>query len=106
MTTSAPRSLAWALLCIAASFASCSSSSRRTLIQVSPSDASLYINGKRVGNGDKLPYLLSFDDAERVYVQATRSGFVPETKVYTQAEIDSINETVQVLKITLRERTR
>jgi hypothetical protein len=82
----------------------CGSTSYRTVVQVNPADASLYINGKRVGTGDQRPYLLSFEEYDRVYVQATKRGFVPETQVYTADGIADILDTTGILKITLSER--
>ena len=91
-------------MCAVAMLTACASSGYRTVVGVNPADASLYINGKRVGTGDQRPYVLSFDQHDRVYVQATKDGFVPETQVYTAEQIADILATTGILKITLAQR--
>jgi hypothetical protein len=82
----------------------CAGTSYRTVVQVNPADASLYINGKRVGTGDPRPYDLSFDKYDHVYIQATKRGFVPETYIYDSKGVADVLDTTEVIKITLSER--
>jgi hypothetical protein len=82
----------------------CAGSSYRTVVRVDPPDASLFINGKRVGTGDPRPYDLPFGEYERVFIQATKRGFEPQTLVYTAKDVEDILDTTEVVKITLPER--
>jgi hypothetical protein len=81
----------------------CGSAGYLTVMQVDPPSAALYINGKRVGTGDKRPYTLSFGQYDRVFIQATQRGFVPANLVYTEQQVADILATTEVLKITLPE---
>ncbi|MGE3173418.1 MAG: hypothetical protein AB7O97_12405 [Planctomycetota bacterium] len=81
----------------------CGTAGYLTVIEVDPPSAALYINGQRVGNGDRQAYTLSFDRQDRIYLQATARGFEPDLRVYGEMELANQLDTVGAIKITLKE---
>ena len=85
-------------------FASCGSTGHVVTISVNPPESSLYINGKRVGTGDRFPHTLEFGDNQRIYVQATARDFNPEFRWVTVADINRLNDRNLPLSMTLSPR--
>lgn len=80
----------------------CASSTHKMEIRVSPPEASLYINGDRVGQGSRRVYDLDFGEHPRVYLQATAPGYQPSFEWKTEQEIVDLTDRNRELTITLR----
>jgi hypothetical protein len=74
------------------------------VLTVNPPDASVYINGERVGQGSSRPQTFSFADCTRIYVQATHPDYQPETEWFTIEKMDNMVATNTDVKLTLRSR--
>jgi hypothetical protein len=84
--------------------AACGSSSYVRVVSVNPPDASVYINGERVGQGSSRPYTFDFTDCERIYVQATHPDYNPEIEWYDRARIEQMIAANLPVALTLRPR--
>ncbi len=84
--------------------AACGSSSYVRVLSVNPPDASVYINGVRVGPGNSRPQTFSFADYQRIYVQATHPEYLPETEWFTIEKMEQMVATNTDVKLTLRPR--
>jgi hypothetical protein len=82
----------------------CGSASHKMVIQVNPPEASVYINGQRVGQGERRPHDLSFDRQERVYVQATAPGYEPQIEWFDLQKVEDMIDRNLDLAMTLRQR--
>lgn len=71
------------LLCLPA----CSSTSFKVPIQVDPPTARVYINGTRVGQGDRFVYDVDFGADQRVCIQAAAKGYEPRTLLLTRQQL-------------------
>ncbi|MBL8724203.1 MAG: hypothetical protein JNK49_09160 [Planctomycetes bacterium] len=74
----------------------CGTTTYRLPIQVEPPTAHVYINGKKVGQGDRFVHQVDFSQAERVCIQAAAKGYEPRMVVLTRdelkAQIDSVGD--------------
>lgn len=78
-----------ALLCLPA----CGTTTYNLPMQVDPPTASVYINGKRVGQGDRFVYEVDFSGGERICIQAAAKGYEPRMLLLTQKQLkDQINK--------------
>ena len=68
----------------------CGSSTYRMVVSADPPEASVYINGQRVGTGDKRPHDLDFGKQERICVQAVGPGWEPGFEWYTRPQIEEM----------------
>lgn len=84
--------------------AACGSSSYVRVLSVNPPDASVYINGERVGQGSSRPQRFDFTSHSRIYVQATHPDYVPEIEWFTVEKIEQMISTNTDVKLTLRPR--
>ena len=84
--------------------AACGSSSYVRLLSVNPPDASVYINGEHVGQGNRRPYTFSFTNCSRIYVQATHPDYQPQTEWFTQEKMEQMVATDTPVALTLRQR--
>jgi hypothetical protein len=86
----------------------CGSSNYQMFVSVSPPEATVFINGEKVGHGDKHLYDLSFNDCGRIVIQATAPRFQPnEYKLYmfSREQLDAMRgKNVDEIHITLRDR--
>jgi hypothetical protein len=83
--------------------AACSSAPVRVL-SVNPPDASVYLNGERIGKGDSRPQVFDFSQHGRICLQATHPDYLPEIEWFTPAKIEQMIATDTDVKITLRPR--
>jgi|LakMenE01Jun11ns_1017448.scaffolds.fasta_scaffold8047005_1 hypothetical protein len=74
------------------------------VVSVNPPDASLYINGVKVGNGDRRPRDFDFTDVGRVCIQAVHPEFKPKVEWYSEVEMRKLVNTNTDLKMTLSPR--
>jgi hypothetical protein len=84
--------------------AACGSASYTRVVSVNPPDATVYINGERVGQGSARPCKFDFSSVERIYVQATHPEYQPEMEVYDLARIEEMIAENLPVKLTLRAR--
>jgi hypothetical protein len=84
--------------------ASCGSSGYSRLVSVNPADASVYVNGERIGQGSSRPFTFDFSQCERIYVQATHPDYQPEFEWFTLEKIQQMIQTNTEVKLTLRSR--
>ena len=89
------------LLCLAAG---CSSSTYMHTLAVSPPDASVYVNGVRVGQGSSRPVEFDFANSPRVCVQATHPDYQPEMEWFTLQKLKHMMSTNTPVTLTLRPR--
>ena len=82
----------------------CGSSGYSRVVSVNPADASVYINGERVGQGSSRPYVFDFSECDRICVQATHPDYNPETEWYDQARLQEMVNANLPVAITLRAR--
>lgn len=82
----------------------CNSSSFVRVVSVNPPEASLYINGEKVGNGNSRPRTFDFKQTQRIYVQATHPDYTPEIEWFDLEKIQQMIDTNTDVKITLRAR--
>lgn len=105
MATHSPaRFVRFAILLPLAALAACNSSGYVRVVSVNPPDATVYINGERVGQGSSRPYTFDFAEVERIYVQATHPEYQPEVEVFDRARIEQMIATNLDVKLTLRPR--
>jgi hypothetical protein len=83
--------------------AGCSTTPVRVL-SVNPPDASVYLNGERIGQGSSRPQKFDFSQHGRIYVQATHPDYLPEIEWFTPEKIEQMIATNTDVKITLRPR--
>lgn len=76
-----------ALLAPVLCLAGCGSSTLMHTLAVNPPDASVYVNGVRVGQGSSRPVEFDFSDCTRVCIQATHPDYKPEMEWVTEKEI-------------------
>lgn len=101
MTRTALRSLVLApALCLAG----CGSSTYMHTLSVNPPDASVYVNGVRVGQGSSRPVEFDFTESPRVCVQATHPDYIPEMEWFTLAKLKHMMSTNTPVTLTLRQR--
>ena len=84
--------------------AACGSSSYVRVVSVNPPDATVYINGERVGQGSARPCTFDFSKRARIYVQATHPDYQPAEEVFDQARIQQMIASDLPVKLTLRPR--
>lgn len=84
--------------------AACGSSAYVRVVSVNPPDASVYINGERVGQGSSRPYTFDFGSCDRIYVQATHPDYNPELEWYDRARIEQMIDANLPVTLTLRPR--
>jgi hypothetical protein len=82
----------------------CGGSGYSRVVSVNPADASVYINGERVGQGSSRPYVFDFSECERICVQATHQDYNPETEWFDEARIQAMIDSNLPVAITLRPR--
>jgi uncharacterized protein YcfL len=82
----------------------CSSSSFVRVVSVNPPDASVYINGQRVGAGNSRPQTFDFKRNQRIYVQATHPDYQPEIEWFDRDKLEQMVDSNTEVKITLRPR--
>ncbi|MBZ0153933.1 MAG: PEGA domain-containing protein [Planctomycetes bacterium] len=87
-----------------AMLAACAGSSYSRLVSVNPPDASVYINGVKVGKGDKRPQTFDFSQVGRIYVQATHPDYQPETEWFTLEKIEQMIADDVPVRMTLTSR--
>ncbi len=92
--------LAFAALCLAA----CGSSGYVRVLSVNPPDASVYVNGERIGQGSSRPYTFDFGQNKRIYIQATHPDYQPEIEWFTVEKVQQMIATNTDVKLTLRPR--
>jgi hypothetical protein len=73
-------------------------------VSVNPADASVYINGDRIGQGSPRPYSFDFRDCSRIYVQAVHPDYMPEFEWFTLEKIQEMIRTGTEVRLQLRPR--
>ncbi|MFN9275234.1 MAG: hypothetical protein ACK53T_07005 [Planctomycetota bacterium] len=99
-----PNRLPVLVLLAALHAAACTSTSYQRVVSVNPPDASLYINGVKVGKGDRRPREFDFAMVGRVCIQAVHPNYKPEVEWLTEADMRNLVDTNTDLKITLSPR--
>ena len=84
MISSLPKRIA--TLAALALLTACSSMTEVGIV-AQPKTASIYINGEKVGSGQRL-YSLNFDEHPRAVVQVTAYGYRPKTEIWTAETLD------------------
>ena len=98
-------SLHKAALCVALlGLAACGATSHTLVVSINPPEASLYINGEKVGNGDKRPRTFSFEKEKRYYLQAVHPDFKPMLEIHDEASLRRLVNANLPLKMTLSSR--
>jgi hypothetical protein len=103
-STLPPRLLRFASLLACAGLAACGGAGYVRVLSVNPPDASVYINGERVGQGSSRPYTFDFSQTPRVYVQATHPDYQPEIEWFDVPRMEQMIASNLDVKITLRPR--
>lgn len=98
------RSCCYPFLVLLMLLAACGTSAPKILVQVSPPQASVYVNGKKMGQSREGLYAMDFSNSERVYVQVTAPRFTPLIKWYTRQDIDDMLAINHRIILDLRER--
>lgn len=93
-----------AILLPLSALAACGGSSYVRVVTINPPDASVYVNGEKVGQGSSRPHTFSFGDSTRIYVQAVHPDYQPETEWYTLEKMEQMVATNTDVKLTLRPR--
>lgn len=102
-----PRPLLFALACVALAAAGCGSSAYRLVIQVSPPEASVFVNGKRLATGtSRLVHDFSFDSYGRAFVQVTAPNYEPSLDVLTEEDVRRLYDQELPYSKALRQRIR
>jgi hypothetical protein len=99
-----PRTLRLTSLLACAGLTACGGSGYVRVLSVNPPDASVYINGERVGQGSSRPYTFTFGQTERMYVQATHPDYQPEIEWFDVPRMEQMIASNLDIKITLRPR--
>ena len=84
--------------------AACSSSSYSRVVSINPPEASLYIDGERVGTGDKRVQKFSFKKVKRHYLQAVHPDFNLEEMIITEAKLREMIKNNVDIRLTLMNR--
>jgi len=82
----------------------CGSSTLSQAFTVSPSDASLYMNGEQVRKGTNLPLEFDFSNCDRVLIQAVSPGYESSELYLTERDIARLARGNEKLRIDLRQR--
>lgn len=98
------RSLRSASVLACAGLCACGGASYVRVLSVNPPDASVYINGERVGQGSSRPYTFDFRETPRIYVQATHPDYQPEIEWFDVPRMEQMIAANLDIKITLRPR--
>jgi len=98
------RFLKTALLASLLGLAACGSTSNSIIVSVNPPEASLYIDGKKVGEGDKRERTFSFANAKRHYIQAVHPDFIPKLEIVDAKTIAGLKKNNLPLKMTMKAR--
>jgi hypothetical protein len=91
-------------LVAATSLAGCSSSTYMHMLSVNPPDASVYVNGIRVGQGNSRPVEFDFTECPRISVQATHPDYQPEMEWFTLQKLKHMMGNNTPVTLTLRPR--
>lgn len=84
--------------------AACGSSTLSQSFTVSPSDASLYMNGEQVRKGTNLPLEFDFSQCERILIQAVSPGYEVTELYFTPRDIARLQGANEKLRIVFRQR--
>ncbi len=92
------------LFAVPLALTACSSSSFVRVVSVNPPDASVYINGERVGQGSSRPQTFDFSQCDEIFVQATHPDYQPELERFTLQKMKNMMATNTEVRLTLRPR--
>lgn len=98
------RFVRFAILLPAVALAACGGAGYVRVVSVNPPDATVYINGERVGQGSARPFTFDFTNCERIYVQATHPEYQPECEVFDRTRLEQMIASNLDIKLTLRQR--
>lgn len=102
--TTSNRLLRSAILLPAVALAACGGARYVRTVSVNPPDATVYVNGEKIGQGSSRPYTFDFSGTERIWVQATHPDYLPEMEVFTVTDIQQRVDSNLDVKLTLRPR--
>jgi hypothetical protein len=78
-------------------FAAACSANYTRVVRANPAEATVFINGEKVGTGASRPHKFDFSSCERIFVQATHPDYLPMTEEFTEAKIlDMIASNIDV----------
>ena len=98
------RTLTTALLASLLGLTACGSSGYQRVVSINPPEASLYINGEKVGNGDKRERSFSFATQKRHYIQAVHPDFVPKLEIVDEKTLEGLVKNNLQFKMTMKAR--
>ncbi|MFN3241657.1 MAG: hypothetical protein ACE37K_09115 [Planctomycetota bacterium] len=98
------RILKTALLASLLGLTACGSSGYSRVVSINPPEANLYINGVKVGNGDKRERQFSFEQQKRYYIQAVHPDFIPKLEIVDEKMIRGLVKNNLPLKMTMKAR--
>ena len=93
-----------AVLFAALSLTACGSSTYTRAISVTPPEATVYINGREWGGGNRRPYDFDFSKHSRTFIQATCKDYEPKIEEFDEKKIRGMIATNSDVIITLRAR--
>jgi hypothetical protein len=71
-------------------FAGACSSTYTRVIRANPAEATVFINGEKVGTGASRPHKFDFSSCQRIFVQATHPDYLPMTEEFDEAKIQAM----------------
>jgi len=104
VSTTPTRLVRSAILLPAVVLAACGGAGYVRTVSVNPPDATVYVNGEKIGQGSSRPYTFDFSNVDRIWVQATHPDYQPEMEVFTLADIQQRIDSNLDVKPTLRPR--
>lgn len=102
--TTSHRLLRSAILLPVLALTACGGAGYVRTVSVNPPDATVYVNGEKIGQGSSRPFTFDFSSTERIWVQATHPDYQPEVEVFTVADIQQRVDSNLDVKLTLRPR--
>ncbi|MFY9344189.1 MAG: serine/threonine-protein kinase [Planctomycetota bacterium] len=73
-------------------------------LSVNPPDATVYLNGERIGPGNARPVRFDFSEHARVYVQCLHPDYLPTIEWFTPERADQMRAMALPVQFTLRPR--
>ncbi|MCK5945216.1 MAG: hypothetical protein KAI24_24720 [Planctomycetes bacterium] len=98
------RHLKTALLGSLLGLTACGSANYSRVVSINPPEASLYINGEKVGNGDKRERSFSFARHKRHYIQAVHPDFIPKLEIVDEKTLQGLVKNNLQFKMTMKAR--
>jgi hypothetical protein len=93
-----------AALAVLLALAGCASNRYTPIVKATPPEATVFVNGIKVGQGAPIPHTFDFSQCERIYVQAAHPDYEPFFQEYTELQMQQIVDAGLQVSVHMRAR--